>query len=78
MSLLMYLAFETGLALDYFVAEDFTKMVPCFYKSGDEVRELKDQTALNVIGICAALPAEVRSKLIGEVIGAGLGAEFQS
>ena len=43
MSLLMYLAFETGLALDYFVAEDFTKMVPCFYKSGDEVRELKDQ-----------------------------------
>ena len=32
----------------------------------------------DVIGICAALPAEVRSKLIGEVIGAGLGAEFQS
>jgi len=78
MSLLMYLAFETGLALDYFVAEDFTKMVPCFYKSGDEVRELKDQTTLKVIGICAALPAEVRCKLIGEVIGAGLGAEFQS
>ena len=78
LSLLMYLAFETGLALDYFIAEDFTKMVPCFYQAGDEIIELKDRTALSVIGICAALPVETRSKLIGEVIGAGLGAEFKN
>ena len=78
LSLLMYLSFETGLALDYFIAENFTKKVPCFYQAGDETIELKDQTALNVIGICAALPVETRSKLIGEVIGAGLSKEFQS
>lgn len=77
MTHLMYLAFETGLALDYFIAENFTKMAPCFYTVGDEVRALKDRTSLNVIGICASLPIEVRSKLIGEVIGAGLGEEFR-
>lgn len=76
MTNLLFLSFETGLALDYFIAEEFTKMVPCFYQAGDEIVELKDQTALNIIGTCAALPVEVRSTLIGEVIGAGLGVEF--
>ena len=75
---LMYLSFETGLALDYFIAEDFTRMVPCFYQSGDELLELKDKTALDIIGICCSLPVETRTKLIGEVIGAGLGETFQN
>ena len=76
LSLLMYISFETGLALDYFIAEDFTRMVPCFYQSGEELHELKDRIALDIIGICCSLPVETRTKLIGEVIGAGLGAEF--
>lgn len=76
LSLLMYLSFETGLALDYFVAENFAKMVPCYYQDGDKTLELKDRTALEVIGICSALPSETRSKLMGEVIGAGLSLDF--
>ena len=76
LSLLMYLSFETGLALDYFIAENFAKMVPCFYQEGDEVLELKDRATLNLIGICSALPSETRSKLMGEVIGAGLSLNF--
>ena len=76
LSLLMYLSFETELALDYFVAENFTKWVPCFYQEGDEVLELKDPVTLNVIGICSALPPETRSKLMGEVIGTGLSLNF--
>lgn len=76
LSILMYLAFETELALDYFIAENFTKMVPCYYQEGEKVLELKDRAALKVIGICGALPAEVRSKLIGEVIGFGLSVDF--
>ena len=76
LTFLMYLSFETGLALDYFIAEDFTKKVPCYYREGEKVLEVKDQTALKIIGICCSLPAEARCKLIGEVIGAGLGAEF--
>ena len=78
LSLLMYISFETGLALDYFIAEDFTRMVPCFYQSGDELLELKDKAALNIVGICCSLPVEARSKLIGEVIGTGLGETFQN
>ena len=38
--------------------------------------EVTDQTTLKIIGICCSLPAEARCKLVGEVIGAGLGAEF--
>jgi len=75
---LMYLSFETGLALDYFIAEDFTLRTPCFYRDGDEIRELKDRTTLQMIGICSALPVEMRSKLMGEVIGSGLALDFAS
>ena len=76
LSLLMYLAFETGLALDYFVAENFTKRVSCFYQDGDAVLEVKDWATLKVIGICSALPPETRTKLVGEVIGTGLSLDF--
>lgn len=76
LSSLMYLSFETGLALDYFIAEDFTKKVPCFYRAGEEVLEVTDSATLKIIGICSSLPVEARCKLVGEVIGAGLGAEF--
>ena len=76
LSFLMYLSFETGLALDYFIAEDFTLMTPCSYRDGEEILEVKDPTTLQVIGICSSLPVEMRSKLMGEVIGSGLAIDF--
>lgn len=73
LTILMYLSFETGLAMDYFIAEDFTKYVPCFYtdENGNRV-ELKDREVLQFIGTCAALPPETREKLIGKAIGVSL------
>lgn len=70
---LMYLSLDTGLALDYFIAEDFTKYVPCFYTDENGVRtELKDRRVLRYIGICATLPPESREQLMGKAIGAEL------
>ena len=72
-TILMYLSHETGLALDYFMAEDFTKYVPCFYtdENGEKV-ELKDREVLQYVGICAALPPETREQLMGRAIGTAL------
>ena len=74
-TILMYLSFETGLALDYFIAEDFTKYVPCFYtdENGEKI-ELKDKRILQYLGTCAALPPETREQLMGRAIGSALAA----
>ena len=74
---LMFMALETGLALDYFIAEDFTKYTDCYYKEGDETFLIKDGYILGFIGICASLPPEPRQKLIGEAIGTGLCKTFK-
>jgi len=75
-SFLMYLSLELGLALDYFIAEDFTKFVPCFYTddNGKQV-ELKDKDVLQYIGTCAAVPPEFRAQMMGRAIGTAMGSE---
>ena len=72
----MYLAFETGVALDYFIAEDFTRFAPCFYRNKEDLVEVKDRKTLKYIGICAAMPPIQRQNLIGEAIGLHLSASF--
>jgi len=74
---LMFMALETGLALDYFIAEDFTKYTDCYYKEGNETFLIKDGYILGFIGICASLPPEPRQKLIGEAIGTSLCKTFK-
>lgn len=69
---LMYIAFETDLALDYFIAEDFTLYTPCFYKEGEELVEIKDRDILQYVGVCAEVPTEQRVKLIGDAMAISL------
>lgn len=73
---LMYLAFETHMALDYFIAEDFTKFCKCYYKDGDQLIEVTDKEILQYIGICSSVPAEQKSRLMGDAIGASLAQSF--
>lgn len=73
---LMYLAFETHLALDYFIAEDFTKFCKCYYKDGNQLVEVTDKETLQYIGICSSIHAEQKSKLMGDAIGAALAQVF--
>ncbi len=68
----MFLALETGIALDYFVAENFTHLVDCYYKEGDDYVLIKDQMILKFLGICATLPPDKRYDLMGDAIGEGL------
>ena len=75
-SFLMYLSLELGIALDYFIAEDFTKFVPCFYTDDNsEQVELKDRDVLQYIGICAAVQPELRTQMMGKAIGTALAAK---
>lgn len=73
---LMYLAFETHMALDYFIAEDFTKFCKCCYKEGDRLIEITDKEILQYIGICSSVPAEQKSRLMGDAIGTALAQYF--
>ena len=75
---LMYLAFESRMALDYFVAEDFTKFSDCYYNDGDEKVQITDKDTLQYIGICSSVPSEQKIKLMGAAIGAGLSIEAQN
>ena len=73
---LMYLALESGLAIDYFIAEDFTKYIPCYYADGDKTVLIEDREILQYIGICSAVPVDQRTKLFGDAIGTMLGQQF--
>ena len=73
---LMYLAFETQMALDFFIAEDFTKFCKCCYKDGDQLIEVTDKETLQYIGICSSVSAEQKSRLMGDAIGAALAQDF--
>lgn len=75
---LMYLSFETELALDYFISEDFTKYTSCYYYTDDGTTEIEidDSEVRSYIGICASLPPEQRQLLMGEAIGINLGKSF--
>ena len=75
---LMYLSFETELALDYFISEDFTKYTSCYYYADDGTTEIEidDSEVRSYIGICASLPPEQRQLLMGEAIGINLGKSF--
>ena len=75
---LMYLALETGLAIDYFLAEDFTRYTSCYYTDGDKTVLIKDRDILQYIGICSSVPVEQRTKLFGDAIGTLLGQQFTS
>lgn len=76
LGLLMYLALETGQALDYFIAEDFTRFSDCYYSDGNSWIKIEDVTILRFIGICAAVTPEQRAKLLGTAIGTALGLDF--
>jgi hypothetical protein len=69
---LMYLAFESEMALDYYVAEDFTKYTPCYYRQGEELVQVTDRSILQYIGICSSVNVERRIVLVGEAMGAAL------
>lgn len=63
MSFTMFLAIETGYALDYFIVEDFTLHTPCFYMDGDEKVEIKDRDMLQFIGNVFAVDKETSVKM---------------
>ena len=73
---LMYLAFETGTALDYFISEDFTKYTRCFIYDGEGEKEITDTDVLAYLGICSSMPSERRQSLMGEAIGGSMSKLF--
>lgn len=75
---LMYVAFESHMALDYFVAENFTQFSDCYYKDGDSKILIKDREVLQYVGICSSVPLEQKIKLMGAAIGAYLSVEAKS
>ena len=60
------------MALDYYVAEDFTKYTPCYYRQGEELVQVTDRSILQYIGICSSVNVERRIVLVGEAMGAAL------
>lgn len=73
---LMYLAFETGMALDYFISEDFTKYTRCFINDGEGENEITDTDVLGYLGICSSMPPKQRQSLMGEAIGVNMSKSF--
>lgn len=73
---MMYLALETGQALDYFIAEDFTRFTDCYYAEDNTWIKIEARDVLQFIGICAAVTPEQRNKLLGTAIGAALGRDL--
>ncbi len=69
---LMFLSKETGLALDYFLAEDFTAYVPCFYEDNGEEVEIKDRDALRFIGNVLSVDNETSTKMTAPLYAAVL------
>jgi len=65
---LMYMAFETGMALDFFIAENFCQYVPCYYHDNGHDVLVDDQRVLDYIGICASLPPENRITLFADAL----------
>lgn len=68
MSFTVFLAFETGYALDYFIAEDFASYVPCFYKDGDTEVEITNRLAIRFISNIFAVDEATSIKMTTPVI----------
>ena len=64
----VYLALESGYALDYFIVRDFTAHIRCFFQDGDKEIEIKDRNALRFVGAMFTVDKEARAKIAAPVI----------
>lgn len=74
MAFIIFLAFETGYALDYFIVEDFTSLVPCYYREWDDYVKINDPITLRFIGNLMAVDRETSVKMAAPVIARALDA----
>ena len=68
MAFTIFLAFETGYALDYFIVEDFTSLVPCYYREWDGYVKINDPITLRFLGNLLAVDRETSVKMAAPVI----------
>ena len=68
MSFTMFLAFETGYALDYFIVEDFTRYTKCFFMDNGVKTRITDRDALRFIGNVFAVDHATAVKMIAPVL----------
>lgn len=66
--LLMFLASESGQALDYFISPDCIKWVPTFYYDGEKKVALEDEVTRSIINLCYSMSKENRAKYIPIVL----------
>ena len=67
LSTLMYFAFESGYALDYFVSENFAKYCPVFIWNGDKTVQVTDPRVLEIIGIVFEVDRARRIRILEEI-----------
>lgn len=65
---LMYVAFETGRALDYFICEDFTQCAPVYFNCNRGKILMRASSALSFTGAAFTLPESDRRELFAEVL----------
>ena len=70
----MFVAVETGIALDFFVAENFSRYIPVYYNTkiglGDEAvyKKLNNDIVLKTIENLAAIRQNDRDQIIAEIL----------
>ena len=67
LSTLMYFAFESGYALDYFVSENFAKYCPVFIWNGDKTVQVTDPRVLEIIGIVFEVDRARRIRILEDI-----------
>lgn len=68
---LMFFSLVSGQAIDFFLANDFvTPMRDNIYlKDADgKLRKIEDESVLEILGLCAALPKEKKSKYMASIL----------
>ena len=68
LSTLMYFAFESEYALDYFVSENFAKYCPIYIWKGSKTVQVTDPRVLEIIGIAFKIDKKRRVELLSDIM----------
>lgn len=74
---LMFLAQESGQAIDFFLANNYAKQnnIPIFYSVDGKAKQLRGRINRQLIGIYTSLPRSYKTKLYGEIAAASIRAK---
>lgn len=65
---LMFMSFESGQALDFYISPDCISWVPTYYMDSDVKRELTDKTVRTIVSRCFAMQEQGRMEFLPYVL----------